>query len=418
MTDRFGCFALTPAGVEHSGAVGQYLGGRVSAGRVVCSGRLSCTNTYYRCKQCRKQHVKNQYYLRRLAAKSAHAIREKRARYNGCVNILGIETSCDETAAAVVRDGRTLLSSVVASQMAEHARYGGVVPEVASRRHVENINHVLARALEQAGLTFADVDAVAVTNRPGLLGALLVGVTAAKALALALSVPLIGVHHIEAHLYANFLAHGDAAFPAVALVVSGGHTDLFHVRGHGEYVLLGRTRDDAAGEAFDKCARLMGLGYPGGPAIEQAAKQGSPNAARLPRPWLADDPFAFSFSGLKTAVRRHVQGANPPAVPDLAAAFQESVVDVLVGKTLQAANAVDAPRVFLAGGVAANARLRERMQAACDAAGLALFFPPPNLCTDNGAMIAATGYFHLQAGRGADTLSLDAIPSEPLAVLA
>lgn len=314
----------------------------------------------------------------------------------------------------MVRDGRTLLSSVVASQMAEHARYGGVVPEVASRRHVENINAVLARALDEAGLTFENVDAVAVTNRPGLLGALLVGVTAAKALALALGVPLVGVHHIEAHLYANFLTHPDAAFPAVALVVSGGHTDLFHVKGHGAYVLLGRTRDDAAGEAFDKCARLMNLGYPGGPAVEQAAKKGDPKAARLPRPWLSDDPFAFSFSGLKTAVRRQVQSAHPPTVPDLAAAFQEAVVDVLVGKTLQAAKAVNAPRVFLAGGVAANARLRERMQAACEAAGLPLFFPPADLCTDNGAMIAATGYFHLQAGH-ADTLSLDAVPSEPLA---
>ncbi len=332
------------------------------------------------------------------------------------MNVLGIETSCDETAVAVVRDGRMILSNVVASQMAEHAKYGGVVPEIASRRHVENINAVLARALDEAGLGFGDVHAVAVTNRPGLLGALLVGVTAAKAFALALGVPIVGVHHIEAHLYANFLTHADAAFPAVALVVSGGHTDLFHVKGHGEYVLLGRTRDDAAGEAFDKCARLMGLDYPGGPAIEEAAKTGNPKAVPLPRPWLDDDPFAFSFSGLKTAVRRLAQSENPPAVPDLSAAFQESVVDVLVGKTLRAARATGETRVFLAGGVAANARLRERMRAACDAAGLSLFFPPPALCTDNGAMIAATGFFHLQAGH-ADDLTLSTLPSEPLAAV-
>jgi N6-L-threonylcarbamoyladenine synthase len=337
------------------------------------------------------------------------------------MNVLGIETSCDETAAALVADGRRVLSNVVASQMAEHARYGGVVPEVASRRHVEQINVVLQRALDAAGLDFGGVDAVAVTNRPGLLGALLVGVSAAKALAMALAIPLIGVHHIEAHLYANFLAHGEegpassreAQFPAAALVVSGGHTDLFHVKGHGDYVLLGRTRDDAAGEAFDKCARLMGLGYPGGPAVQEAAKEGDPSAVALPRAWL-EGAHDFSFSGLKTAVRRLVQGPNPPPVADLAASFQEAVVDVLVGKTLAAARQVGAPRVFLAGGVAANARLREKMRAACDEAGLPLFFPPPALCTDNAAMIAAAGYFHWKAGH-VDGLELDTIASEPLA---
>ena len=341
-------------------------------------------------------------------------------RYTEAVNVLGIETSCDETGVAVVADGRRVLSNIVASQMAEHARFGGVVPEVASRRHVENINPALDQALAVANLTFAGIHAVAVTNRPGLLGALLVGVSAAKALALALNVPLVGVHHIEAHLYANFLTHDDAAFPAVALVVSGGHTDLFHVRGHGDYVLLGRTRDDADGEAFDKCARLMGLGYPGGPAIEQAARNAnSAHAAiTLPRAWLPGT-HDFSFSGLKTAVRRVVQNqdASPPpqsSVPDLAWAFQEAVVDVLVTKTLRAAREVNAPRVFLAGGVAANTRLRERMAAACAEAGLPLFYPPADLCTDNGAMIAATGYFHLQAGR-VDDLSLDTHPAEPLA---
>lgn len=329
------------------------------------------------------------------------------------MNILGIETSCDETACAVVADGRLVLSSIVASQMAEHARWGGVVPEIASRRHVEQINFVLDAALESAGLGFGDIDAIAVTNRPGLLGALLVGVSAAKALALALDKPILGIHHIEAHLYANFLVHEDARFPAAALVVSGGHTDLFHLRDHGDYVLLGRTRDDAAGEAFDKCARLMGLPYPGGPAIEAAAKAGDPSAVPLPRAWL-EGGAEFSFSGLKTAVRRLVQGGNPPPVADLAASFQEAVVDVLVGKTIAAARAVGAPRVFLAGGVAANGRLRERMRAACDELELPLFFPPPALCTDNAAMIAAAGYFHYRAGR-VDDLSLNTIPSEPLA---
>ena len=332
------------------------------------------------------------------------------------MNVLGIETSCDETACAVVADGRRIRSNVIASQMAEHARYGGVVPEVASRRHVEQINVVLKRALDDAGIGFDGIGLVAVTNRPGLLGALLVGVSAAKALALALDVPLVGVHHIEAHLYANFISEGASSppdFPAVALVVSGGHTDLFHVRGHGDYVLLGRTRDDAAGEAFDKCARLMGLAYPGGPAIEQAAREGDPAAVPLPRAWLPGT-HEFSFSGLKTAVRRLAQGETPPPTADLAASFQEAVVDVLVGKTLAAARAVGAPRVFLAGGVAANGRLRARMQAACDEAGLPLFYPPPILCTDNAAMIAATGYFHWQAGH-VDGLDLDTIASEPLA---
>jgi N6-L-threonylcarbamoyladenine synthase len=332
------------------------------------------------------------------------------------MNVLGIETSCDETAAALVADGRRVLSNVVASQMAEHARYGGVVPEVASRRHVELMNGVLRQALKDAGLTLADVHAVAVTNRPGLLGALLVGLTAGKALAQSLGIPLVGVHHIEAHLYANFLTHPEAAFPALALVVSGGHTDLFHVRAHGDYALLGRTRDDAAGEAFDKCARLMGLGYPGGPAVQQAAEGGDPRAVPLPRAWL-EGTHEFSFSGLKTAVRRAIPESGPPTGPalaDLAASFQEAVVDVLVGKTTRAARELGLPRVFLAGGVAANRRLRERMQVACDEAGLSLFYPPVSLCTDNAAMIATTGYFRLREGK-ADDLSLPAFASEPLA---
>ncbi|MBC7806390.1 MAG: tRNA (adenosine(37)-N6)-threonylcarbamoyltransferase complex transferase subunit TsaD [Akkermansiaceae bacterium] len=372
------------------------------------------------------------------------------------MNVLGIETSCDETAVAVVQDGRRILSSVVASQMAEHARFGGVVPEVASRRHVEAINTVVRAALSDAAITTREIDLVAVTNRPGLLGALLVGVSAAKAMALALNVPLVGIHHIEAHLYANFLTHPDADFPAVALVVSGGHTDLFHLRGHGEYRLLGRTRDDAAGEAFDKCARLMGLSYPGGPAIQEAAEGGDPKAVKLPRAYLPDT-YEFSFSGLKTAVRNVLHGttnkvtghrlqgtgtggrstvdredappaisppylASPatsmapaPSIPDLAASFQEAVVDVLVRKTVAAAQDTGVERVFLAGGVAANARLRERMEVACGTAGLRLFYPPPALCTDNGAMIAAAGFFYHESGRGQSDLALTAVPSEPLA---
>ncbi|MBC8140656.1 MAG: tRNA (adenosine(37)-N6)-threonylcarbamoyltransferase complex transferase subunit TsaD [Armatimonadetes bacterium] len=343
------------------------------------------------------------------------------------MNVLGIETSCDETAVAVVESGRVIRSSVIASQMLEHARFGGVVPEVASRRHVENINTVIRAALSDAGVTLADIGLIAVTNRPGLLGALLVGVSAAKALAMVANIPLVGVHHIEAHLYANFLTHVEADFPAVALVVSGGHTDLFHLRGHGDYRLLGRTRDDAAGEAFDKCARLMGLPYPGGPAIQEAAKAGNPGAVKLPRAYLPGTD-EFSFSGLKTAVRNALTGstgksadADPsfvaPKIADLAAGFQEAVVDVLVRKTVAAARETDVSRVFLAGGVAANERLREAMGDACDKAGLRLFYPPPVLCTDNGAMIAATGYYHYQAGRGTDDLSLTALPSEPLAAL-
>lgn len=363
------------------------------------------------------------------------------------MNVLGIETSCDETAVAVVQDGRRVLSSVVASQMEEHARFGGVVPEVASRRHVEAINKVVRTALSDAQITTREIDLIAVTNRPGLLGALLVGVSAAKAMAMAMNVPLVGIHHIEAHLYANFLTHTDADFPAVALVVSGGHTDLFHLRGHGEYRLLGRTRDDAAGEAFDKCARLMGLSYPGGPAIQEAAASGDAKAVKLPRAYLPDT-YEFSFSGLKTAVRNVLHGttnktqgvgnrdvgssgdgdtpiASPtpysllstPSIPDLAASFQEAVVDVLVRKTIAAARDTGVERVFLAGGVAANARLRERMNKACDEAGLRLFYPPAALCTDNGAMIAAAGFFYYESGRGQGDLALTALPSEPLALL-
>jgi N6-L-threonylcarbamoyladenine synthase len=335
------------------------------------------------------------------------------------MTVLGIETSCDETSAAVVVDGRKLLSCVVASQMEEHARFGGVVPELASRRHVEQILPVLRQALSEAGVGWQDLDAIAVTNRPGLLGALLVGVSAAKALAMALKIPIVGVHHIEAHLYANWLTGDGADFPAVALVVSGGHTDLFHLRGHGDYTLLGRTRDDAAGEAFDKGARLLGLGYPGGPAVQKAAEGGNPKAVAFPRAWLPGT-HEFSFSGLKTSVRYALQ--KPTMAPplsgaggaDLAASFQEAIVDVLVKKTVLAAREIGVERVLLAGGVSANQRLREKMTVACEKENLALFFPPPALCTDNAAMIACAGHWNLLT-RGPDSLDFETRPSEPLA---
>jgi len=337
------------------------------------------------------------------------------------VTVLGIETSCDETSAAVVVDGRTLLSNIVASQMEEHARFGGVIPELASRRHVEQLIPVLRQALTEANRGWQDLDAIAVTNRPGLLGALLVGTSAAKALAMALRLPVIPVHHIEAHLYANWItppapnnggASGGADYPAVALVVSGGHTDLFHLRDHGDYVLLGRTRDDAAGEAFDKCARLMGLGYPGGPSVQKAAVGGNPKAIAFPRA-LLPGTHEFSFSGLKTSVRYALQGENLPPLADIAASFQEAVVEVLTRKTLAAAQELGVPRVLLAGGVAANTRLRESLTAACTKAGLELFYPPVALCTDNAAMIACAGYWYLQSGRTA-RLDFETRASEPL----
>jgi N6-L-threonylcarbamoyladenine synthase len=341
------------------------------------------------------------------------------------VIVFGIETSCDETSAAVVKNGRILLSNVVASQMEEHARYGGVVPELASRRHVEVLIPVFRQALAEASCTWADVDAIAVTNRPGLLGALLVGTSAAKALGMALKKPVVPVHHIEAHLYANWLhtlappryslGAGAADYPSVALVVSGGHTDLFHLRGHGDYALLGRTRDDAAGEAFDKCARLMGLGYPGGPAVQKAAEGGNPKAIAFPRA-LLPGTHEFSFSGLKTSVRYALQGESLPAISDIAASFQEAVVDVLSKKTIAAAKELGVERVLLAGGVSANTRLREVMQERCEKAGLALFYPPVALCTDNAAMIACAGYWHLQNGRTAP-LDFETRASEPLAII-
>jgi N6-L-threonylcarbamoyladenine synthase len=329
------------------------------------------------------------------------------------MNVLGIETSCDETSAAVVRDGREILSDVVASQVDLHAKFGGIVPEIASRKHVELINPVIREALDSAGTDFSDIEAVAVTNRPGLLGALLVGVSAAKSLSAALDIPLIGVHHLEGHIYANLLINPDFAFPFVCLVVSGGHTDLVLVKGHGDYEILGRTRDDAAGEAFDKTARVFGLGYPGGPIIDKLAVKGNPEAIHLPRAKLGGT-LDFSFSGLKTAVIRfHRDRGKEFPVEDLAAGFQAAVVDMLVDTTMAAVERTGVCRIALAGGVAANSGLQKKMREAAAERGLGLSYPPPILCTDNAAMIACAGYYHLLKG-AVDDLDLDTIASEPL----
>ena len=334
------------------------------------------------------------------------------------MNILGIETSCDETSAAVVRDGRAILSNIVASQTDLHAKFGGIVPEIASRKHVEVLNAVIQEALDEAGVGFSDLNAVAVTNRPGLVGALLVGVSGAKAISAALSIPLIGVHHLEGHIYANFLTPPSSPlppqFPFVCLVVSGGHTDLIVVKGHGEYEILGRTRDDAAGEAFDKSARVLGLGYPGGPIIDQLAEKGNPNAVKFPRAKL-DDTLDFSFSGIKTAVIRFFrEKGSEYRIEDIAASFQAAVVDMLVNTTMAAVERTDIRRVALAGGVAANSGLQKRMRDVASEQGLELSYPPPVLCTDNAAMIACAGRYHILRGE-TDGLDLDTIASEPLA---
>jgi N6-L-threonylcarbamoyladenine synthase len=309
--------------------------------------------------------------------------------------ILGIETSCDETAAAVVADGRTVWSSVVSSQVDLHARFGGVVPEVASRAHVELITPVVAEALVEAGVELSELDAVAACHGPGLAGALLVGVAAAKGLALAAGLPYVGVNHLEAHLHAAWLDDPDLEPPLAVLIVSGGHTMTVVMEDHGRYRVVGQTVDDAAGEAFDKVARHLGLGYPGGPAIDRLAREGDPTAVRFPRamPGEAD----FSFAGLKTAVVNHTRREPDTPLADVAASFQEAVVDQLVVKLLAAAEEAGAPVLALGGGVAANSRLRAELAEAAAATGRRVFLPPPSLCTDNGAMIAATAWWRLRA---------------------
>ena len=312
------------------------------------------------------------------------------------MRVLGIETSCDETAAAVVVDGHQVLSSVVSSQIDLHARFGGVVPEIASRAHVESLTPVVARALIESGIRDDHVDAVAATVGPGLIGALLVGVSAAKTLALVWDVPFVAVNHLEAHLYAALLEDPNLELPVVVLLVSGGHTLLVLMEGHGRYRILGSTIDDAAGEAFDKVARWLGLGYPGGPAIDTIAMQGDPTAIRFPRAML-DDGYDFSFSGLKTSVVNHVRRNPEVHTEDVAASFQEAVVDVLVTKARRAARDHGAKGLCLAGGVAANSVLRERLLGACVDDGLHAFLPSRPMCTDNAAMVAAAGWYRLRS---------------------
>ena len=323
--------------------------------------------------------------------------------------VLGIETSCDETAAACVRGGTDVLSSVVSSQVDLHARYGGVVPEIASRAHNELIIPVTARALVEAGIDGSRVDAVAATTGPGLIGALLVGVSAAKALALTWDVPFISVNHLEAHLYAAFLEDPELTFPLVVLLVSGGHTMLVCMEDHGRYRLMGSTLDDAAGEAFDKVARFLGLGYPGGPAIDHEAMSGDPEAIAFPRSMI-DQGLDFSFSGLKTAVVNHVRKHPEVSTADVAASFQAAVVDVLVTKARRAAAEVGATALALGGGVAANSLLREQFLGACATDGLHGFLPSRSMCTDNAAMIASAGWYEYRL-HGAASLATGADPN-------
>lgn len=330
------------------------------------------------------------------------------------MNILAIESSCDETAAAVVHNGREVCSNIISSQIDLHKLYGGVVPEIASRKHIEKINQVIEEALKEAEVTLEDIDAVAVTYGPGLVGALLVGVAEAKAIAYARHLPLIGVHHIEGHISANYIEHPDLEPPFLCLVVSGGHTHLVCVRDYGTYEILGRTRDDAAGEAYDKVARAIGLGYPGGPKIDRLAKEGDPEAIPFPRAHVADAPFDFSFSGLKSAVLNYINGCQMkgesfrPA--DVAASFQKAVVDVLVEHSMRAAEEYGMGRFAIAGGVASNSALRESMKNACEKRKLKFYHPSPVYCTDNAAMIGTAGYYEYLAGTR-HGLDLNAVPN-------
>jgi N6-L-threonylcarbamoyladenine synthase len=326
--------------------------------------------------------------------------------------VLGIETSCDETSAAVVQ-GTELLSNVVASQVDLHHRYGGVVPELAARRHIERLVAVVDEALERAGVDIPDLAGVAVTYGPGLVGALSVGVAFAKSLSLAAGKPLVGVNHLEGHIYANVLVHGPFPIPALALVVSGAHTDLLWIPEYGRYRVLGRTRDDAAGEAFDKAARALGLGYPGGPEIDRLSRRGDPARVPMPEPLASEDGYDFSFSGLKTAVLRALQQQPPPDPADVAAAFQEAVVSHLVRRTVRAAEQLRPACLLLGGGVAANGLLRRRLSEGAQRLAVPLLLPPPALCTDNAAMIACAGAFRLARGERAG-LDLGAWADLPL----
>ena len=329
------------------------------------------------------------------------------------VRILAIESSCDETAAAVVKNGREVLSNIIYSQIATHTMYGGVVPEIASRKHIEKINQVVESALKEANMTLEQVDAVGVTYGPGLVGPLLIGVSAAKALAWAADKPLIGVNHIEGHVAANFIASPELEPPFVCLIVSGGHTHLVVVEDYGTFRILGRSRDDAAGEAFDKVARSVGLGYPGGPKIDAKAKEGNPDAIQFPQAKVRESAYDFSFSGLKSAVLNYQNHAKMTGeeinVADLVASFQKAVVDVLVEHTVAAAHEYGFRQVAMAGGVASNSALRNAMKTRCEREGIKLFYPPPVLCTDNAAMIGSAAYYEYKAGKRSGW-DLNAVP--------
>ena len=342
------------------------------------------------------------------------------------MKILGIDTSCDETAAAVVANGREVISNVVASQIEVHQEYGGIVPELASRKHIEAINYIVQRSLAEAGIAFKDLEAIAVTNRPGLIGALLVGVAAAKSLAYCHSLPLLGINHIEGHIYANFMVHDPLPFPHICLTVSGGHTLLVEVHEGWQYKVLGSTQDDAAGEVYDKVAKYLGLGFPGGKVIDDLAQKGNPTAIKFPRPMRDSGDYQFSFSGIKTSVRYFLEkaqragvlvereredanGTNPDmiTIEDVAASFQAAVVDILVYKSLHAAKSTGARAITLTGGVAANSQLRTSLKTAAAEIGAEVYYPPMSLCTDNGAMIAGIAYQKYQQGLR-DGLSLNA----------
>ena len=330
------------------------------------------------------------------------------------VLILAIESSCDETAAAVVKNGRTVLSNVISSQIALHTLYGGVVPEIASRKHIEKINQVIEEALQEAGVTLKDVDAIAVTYGPGLVGALLVGVSAAKAISFSTGIPLIGVHHIEGHISANYIENKELEPPYICLVVSGGHSHLVVVNDYGEYEIIGRTRDDAAGEAFDKVARTIGLGYPGGPKIDKLSKEGNPEAIHFPRAKVVDNEYDFSFSGLKSAVLNYLNGCQMKGETiceaDVAASFQKAVIDVLVEHSLHAVKKYGYKKFAIAGGVASNSSLRGAFEKECAKRKIEFYHPSPIFCTDNAAMIGVAGYYEYMKGVR-HGLDLNAVPN-------
>lgn len=336
---------------------------------------------------------------------------------DGKLVTLAIESSCDETSVAVLLDGREVLSNVIASQIKVHQVFGGVVPEIASRHHLDNVNRVADEAMKEAGITLDDVDLIGVTYGPGLVGALLIGLATAKAYAMATGKPLVGVHHIQGHICANYIEHKEVEPPFMALVISGGHTNIVEVTDYNECQVLGQTRDDAAGEAYDKVARVLGLGYPGGPKIDKIAKQGDPHAIEFKRVFLEKDSLDFSFSGIKTGVLNYVnsekQAGREINVPDVAASFQQAVLEVIVKKTVGAAVEMKKDKIVLAGGVASNSALRAMMNEACEKEGIKLYYPSPILCTDNAAMIGCAAYYKYKAGQ-VDDLTLDAIPHLPL----